>query len=182
MRGHCQATRLDCGPAASRPSWRANVGTVPVTFKLDKTAPSITGAVTSGTKTASGWYVGPVTVTFTYSDILSGVATSPDPVVLSANGANTSTGTTTGKAGNTASAIVSGINIDQERPTITTADVKVQGSLFTLGTAPAPTCTATDSFAGWPPAPSQSAATTPMASGRSPAPPLRRTRSATRAR
>lgn len=125
-----------------------NVGTDSVTVKLDKTKPTITGAVTSGTKTSSGWYAGPVTVTFTCEDALSGVATCPDPVVLSANGANTATGTVTDKAGNTATATVSGINIDQEKPTVTTADVNVQGGTYTLGSVPAATCTATDSFSG----------------------------------
>ncbi len=125
-----------------------NVGTDTVTVKLDKTAPAISGAITAGTKTASGWYSGPVTVTFTCSDALSGVATCPDPVILSANGANTANGTATDKAGNTATVSVSGINIDQEKPTLTTADVNVQGGTFTLGTAPAATCTATDSFSG----------------------------------
>jgi hypothetical protein len=127
-----------------------NVGTDSVTVKLDKTKPTITGAITAGTKTASGWYNGPVTVTFTCSDALSGIPEKgcPDPVVLTANGANTATGTVTDKAGNTATATVSGINIDQEKPTLTTADVNVQGATYTLGSVPAATCTATDSFSG----------------------------------
>ncbi|MGY1725621.1 OmpL47-type beta-barrel domain-containing protein [Geodermatophilus sp. SYSU D01062] len=125
-----------------------NVGTDSVTVKLDKTAPTITGAVTSGTMTASGWYSGPVTVTFTCSDTLSGVAACPDPVVLSANGDNTVTRTATDKAGNTASATVGGIRIDQEKPTLTTSDVNVAGGTFTLGSVPAATCTARDSFSG----------------------------------
>ncbi|HET8596012.1 MAG TPA: PxKF domain-containing protein, partial [Intrasporangium sp.] len=125
-----------------------NVGTDSVTVRLDKTKPTITGAVTSGAKGNNGWYVGPVTVTFTCGDALSGVATCPDPVVLSANGANTATGTVTDKAGNTATATVSGINIDQEKPTLTTADVNVQGGSYTLGSVPAATCTATDSVSG----------------------------------
>lgn len=125
-----------------------NVGTDTVTVKLDKTAPSISGAITSGTKSASGWYTGPVTVTFTCADGLSGVATCPDPIVLSANGANAASGTVSDKAGNTATAKVDGINIDQEKPTLTTADINVQGKQYTLGAVPAATCTATDSFSG----------------------------------
>lgn len=125
-----------------------NVGTDSVTVKLDKTAPVITGAITAGTLTASGWYNGPVTVTFTCSDALSGLATCPDPVVLTANGPNTANGTATDKAGNTASASVPGIRIDQEKPTLTSADVNVQGGTYTLGAAPAATCKATDSFSG----------------------------------
>ncbi|WP_411720418.1 OmpL47-type beta-barrel domain-containing protein [Mycetocola sp.] len=125
-----------------------NVGTDSVTVKLDKTAPAISGAVTAGTLTASGWYNGPVTVTFTCSDALSGVATCPDPVVLSANGTNTASGTVTDKAGNTRSVTVDGIRIDREKPTLTDADVNVAGGTYTLGSTPAATCTATDSFSG----------------------------------
>jgi len=54
-----------------------NLGTDSVTVKLDKTAPSISGAIISGTKGGNGWYVGPVTVHFTCSDGLSGVAVCP---------------------------------------------------------------------------------------------------------
>jgi hypothetical protein len=125
-----------------------NLGTDTVTVKLDKTKPTITGAVTSGTKTTSGWYSGEVKVTFTCSDALSGVATCPDPVILTANGTNAATGTATDKAGNTASVTVGGIQIDQEKPTLTTGDVIVQGGTFTLGSVPAATCTAVDSFSG----------------------------------
>ena len=125
-----------------------NKSTDSVTVKLDKTAPTITGAITGGTKTPSGWYTGPVTVTFSCSDALSGIAACPDPVVLSANGANTATGTATDNAGNTATATVSGINIDQEKPTLTTAGVNVQGATYTLGAVPAATCSATDSLSG----------------------------------
>jgi hypothetical protein len=125
-----------------------NVGTDTVTVKLDKTSPTITGAITSGTLTASGWYNGPVTVTFTCTDALSGVATCPDSVTLSSNGANTATGTVTDKAGNTATANIDGIKIDQEKPTLTTNNVTVAGGTYTLGTVPAATCVATDSFSG----------------------------------
>lgn len=125
-----------------------NKGTDKVTVRLDRTRPSITAAVTAGTKTASGWYSGPVTVSFTCGDALSGVATCPDPLVLATNGENTATGTVTDKAGNSATASLDGIRIDQEKPTLTTADVNVQGGKFVLGAVPAATCTATDSFSG----------------------------------
>jgi hypothetical protein len=69
-------------------------------------------------------------------------------VVLAANGANTAFGTVTDRAGNTATATVAGINIDQEKPTLTTADVNVQGGRYTLGGVPAATCSATDSVSG----------------------------------
>ena len=125
-----------------------NVGIDTVTVKLDKSAPTITGAITSGTKSASGWYTGPVTLTFTCADSLSAIATCPDAVVLTANGANSAGGTATDRAGNTASTLVGGILIDQERPTLTAADVTVAGGIFILGSVPVASCTATDSFSG----------------------------------
>ncbi|QNN53140.1 PxKF domain-containing protein [Nocardioides mesophilus] len=125
-----------------------NTGTDKVTVKLDRTAPTITGAVTTGAKGDNGWYTGPVTVTFTCTDGLSGVATCPDPVVLSDNGANSASGTVTDQAGNTASATVSGINIDQEKPTLTAANVNVADGKFTLGSVPKATCTARDEVSG----------------------------------
>jgi hypothetical protein len=127
-----------------------NVGTDRVVIKLDKTAPTIRGAVTSGALGDNGWYVGPVTVTFSCRDDLSGVAVCPDPVVLAANGTNLSaSGTVYDVAGNRASATVSGIKIDQEKPTITSVNVQ-GGSTYILGNVPRPTCTATDGFSGTP--------------------------------
>ncbi|MDX6240140.1 MAG: hypothetical protein QOG10_4960, partial [Kribbellaceae bacterium] len=123
-----------------------NVGTDTVTVKLDKTAPVITGAIISGTQGSNGWYTGPVTVHFTCSDALSGVATCPDNVILTDNGANSASGTVTDKAGNTATSTVSDINIDKELPTIT--GVNVAGGSYTLGAVPTATCTASDSFSG----------------------------------
>jgi hypothetical protein len=124
-----------------------NAGTDSVTVRLDKTAPIITGAVVGGTLGNNGWYVGPVKIHFTCSDALSGVATCPDDVTLTGNGANQSaTGTVTDKAGNSASATVSGISIDKEPPTIT--NVNVDNGDYTLGAVPAATCTAADSYSG----------------------------------
>jgi hypothetical protein len=127
-----------------------NVGSDTVPVKLDKTKPTITGAITSGTHGDNGWYVGPVTVTFTCSDNRSGVAVCPDPVVLTANGMNLSaSGTVYDVAGNQASATVGGIKIDQEKPTIATVNVQ-GGPTYPLGNVPNSTCSATDSFSGPP--------------------------------
>jgi hypothetical protein len=126
-----------------------NVGTDTAIVKLDRTAPGITAAITGGTLGRNGWYTSAVTVGSTCSDALSGVATCPGPVVLTSNGdANSATGQAVDKAGNTASATVSGIKIDQEKPTLTTADVNVQGGTFPLGTTPKATCTAKDGVSG----------------------------------
>jgi hypothetical protein len=125
-----------------------NRGTDKVTVKLDKTGPSITGAVTSGTLGNNGWYVGPVTVHFTCSDALAGVAVCPDDVTLTSNGANQSvTRTATDKAGNTRSTTVSGISIDQEKPSITLNGI-ASGGIYTLGAVPNATCSASDDFSG----------------------------------
>ncbi|WP_307039294.1 OmpL47-type beta-barrel domain-containing protein [Agromyces ramosus] len=123
-----------------------NVGTDTVTVKLDKTAPTISGAVVGGAQGSNGWYVGPVTVHFTCADDRSGVATCPDDVILTSNGANSASGTVTDNAGNTAVTAVSGINIDTDGPTITA--VNVAGGLYTLGAVPAATCAASDGVSG----------------------------------
>jgi hypothetical protein len=123
-----------------------NVGTDSVTVKLDKTAPTITAAIISGTQGGNGWYTGPVTVHFSCSDARSGVATCPDDVTLTDNGANSASGTATDKAGNSATATLAGINIDQELPTIT--GVNVAGGFYTLGAVPSAACTASDSVSG----------------------------------
>jgi hypothetical protein len=124
-----------------------NVGTDSVTVRLDKTAPTVTGAIVPGTTIVNGWYTGPVTVHFTCSDALSGIGVCPDDVTVTTNGANQSvTRTATDIAGNTANATVSGIGIDNENPTVTS--VNVASGSYALGAVPAATCTATDSFAG----------------------------------
>lgn len=128
-----------------------NVGADSVTVKVDKTAPTIT-ATASGTQGSNGWYTGPVTAHFTCSDALSGIATCPADAVLSTDGTNQSAiGTAVDKAGNTASTMVSGINIDATDPTITSLSVK-DGARYTLGDpaipSGTPTCTASDAVSG----------------------------------
>ncbi|MDP9374542.1 MAG: PxKF domain-containing protein [Chloroflexota bacterium] len=126
-----------------------NTGTDSVTVKLDRTAPTISGGVVSGTKGANGWYTGPVTVRFTCSDALSGIATCPADVMLNTDGANQSaTGTAVDKAGNASQpTTVSGINIDSVKPVITLNGIAA-GGVYTLGAVPAATCNATDSGSG----------------------------------
>ena len=117
-----------------------NPGTDSVTVKLDKTAPIINGAPTT-TPNANGWYKSAVTVHFTCSDALSGVASCASDDTLTANGANQSTtGTAVDNAGNTAQKVVSGINIDSIGPVIT-----MSGSgPPTVGEPSSLACSATD--------------------------------------
>ena len=134
----------------SAADYAGNVGTDSVTVKLDKTAPTISGAATTSPN-ASGWYNGPVTVHFTCADqgaVQSGIATCPADVVLSTDGTNQSaSGTATDNAGNTASATVSGINIDTTGPVITLNGI-ANGAPYILGAVPTASCTATDGGSG----------------------------------
>ena len=116
--------------------------------KLDKTAPAISGAIVSGQLGNGGWYVGPVKVRFTCSDALAGVAVCPDDVTLTENGANQSvTGEAVDFAGNTVRATIEGISIDHEKPAITSVSLE-PGSVYTLGSGPAPSCAASDDISG----------------------------------
>ena len=122
-----------------------NRGTDSVTVKLDKTAPTITGAANTSPNTA-GWYKGSVTIKFTCSDALSGIAANvcPNDVSLTANGEGQSvTRTVTDRAGNQASATVGGINIDGSAPTVTVTGV-APGGIYTSGSVPTGACTATE--------------------------------------
>lgn len=93
--------------------------------QIDKTAPAITGSATPPPN-ANGWNNAGVTVNFDCSDGLSGIASCPASVTVSSEGGNQSvTGAATDKAGNTATATVSGINIDKTPPDIQVPDLPV---------------------------------------------------------
>jgi hypothetical protein len=106
---------------------------------LDSTPPAI-AALATPPPNAAGWNRTDVTVTFVCSDTTSGVASCPEPVQVSQEGANQLiTGTATDVAGNTASASVS-VSLDRTAPAVTivsppsggTADdtpVAVQGTV-----------------------------------------------------
>ena len=124
-----------------------NRGTDSVTVKLDKTPPTIGGATTTSPN-ANGWYAGPVTVHFTCGDALSHVAVCPDDVTLTSNGANQSvTRTAIDYADNHQAATVAGINIDANAPSINVNGV-ADGGIYTLGSVPGASCTATDALSG----------------------------------
>lgn len=93
-----------------------NTASTIYTVNIDKTLPAISGAPTTQSN-ANGWYNHDVTVHFTASDALSGIDTVTQDTLVSTEGANQSiTGTVVDKAGNTATANVSGINIDKTAP------------------------------------------------------------------
>ena len=97
-------------------SGSVNTGTV----NIDTTAPTIAGSRSPGSN-INGWNNTAVTVSFACADDLSGLAAGSPPAdtVLSGDGAGQSVlGTCFDQAGNSASATVSGINIDTTAPTI----------------------------------------------------------------
>jgi hypothetical protein len=111
-------------------AFRGSDGSTAVSrFAVDREGPTIV-AEADRPASASGWYDGPVTFTFTCGDAVAGVASCPDPVTLSSPGANQSvSGTATDKAGNSSSVTVNGINIDTGTPTIS-AQVLTQPNQF----------------------------------------------------
>ncbi|WP_436496776.1 PxKF domain-containing protein [Actinokineospora sp. HUAS TT18] len=121
-----------------------NIGTDSVTVKLDKTKPVITASIAGGMQP---WFTSPVTVAFTCSDAGSGIPATacPDAVTLG-DGANQSVArTVTDRAGNSATATLSGINVDQEAPVIVAMSV-ADGAVYSA--PPTATCTATDAVSG----------------------------------
>jgi hypothetical protein len=91
-------------------------------INIDLTAPTIAGSA-SPAPNAAGWNNSNVTVAFSCSDALSGVASCAGPTTLSTEGSNQSvTGSAADKAGNSNSATVSGIKIDKTAP-VTSATV-----------------------------------------------------------
>jgi hypothetical protein len=88
------------------------------TFNVDKTAPTIVGSRLPAANGA-GWNNVDVTVNFACTDALSGLEGSGPPATTLGEGANQSvTKSCMDKAGNSATAIVSDINVDKTAPTI----------------------------------------------------------------
>ncbi len=100
-------------------SYRGSDGSTASTrFAVDTQAPTIV-AEADRAANANGWYGGPVTFTFTCGDAVSGVASCPAPVTLSASGEGQSFSVSaTDKAGNSGQITVRDINIDSTVPAI----------------------------------------------------------------
>lgn len=88
------------------------------TIKIDKTPPIVTATLTTPPN-ADGWNKTDVKVSFSAVDSLSGIRSVSRLATLKSEGAGQSiTGTAMDKAGNAASATITGINIDKTPPTI----------------------------------------------------------------
>ena len=126
-------------------------------FKYDATKPTISGSK-SPAANSFGWNNTDVTVSYTCTDATSNVASCGLNETLSSEGANqSSTGTATDNAGNSASATVSGINIDKTAPTgiAFVGGGLTDGASYDFNSVPAgPTgCTADGSISGLQPSP-----------------------------
>jgi hypothetical protein len=127
----------------------ANTGFDSNTVKVDKTKPTISATAT-GAQGSNGWYKGPVTVAFTCSDPLgangatgSGIATCPSAEVIGNGAGQTVAGTAEDRADNRASTTAGPFNVDTDGPKLELGGV-ANGGVYTLGSAPKATCTATD--------------------------------------
>ena len=135
--------------ACSATSAGGSAGPVSVSIKRDATDPTIGGSA-SPAANANGWNKTDVTVTFTCDDNLSGVASCGPNQTLNTEGAGQSVmGNATDEAGNSASASVTGINIDKTAPTVALVGGPADGGSYYFGTVPAaPTCSASDALSG----------------------------------
>ncbi len=105
-----------------------NTATASLTLNIDKTAPVVT-AVRTPVAGPNGWVSTPVTVTFSASDALSGLALGSltPPITYSTDRNNTTaTGRATDLAGNAGSVQLTGIKIDTTKPRITVSLLPAQ--------------------------------------------------------
>jgi hypothetical protein len=111
---------------------------------VDLSNPAVVGTPDRAAN-ANGWYKDPVDVVFTCADAVSGVASCPSNVSLSADGAaQAASGTVSDIAGRSASTTVSGINIDRTPPLITFTGARS----YTVNQAVQISCTASDVLSG----------------------------------
>jgi len=124
-----------------------NTATASVALIIDTTPPIITSAIDPAPN-ANGWNNTDVTVSFTCTDAISGVATCNDPIVVTTEGAGQVVrGTGTDLAGNTATLDVA-LNIDKTPPALTSATDPPPNANGWNNTDTTVTFSATDSLSG----------------------------------
>ena len=100
--------------SATDEAGRSATATLPVS--VDSTPPTISGAPATAAN-AAGWHRGDVTIVFTCTDALSGVAACPPSATVGAEGTNPPlTASVTDVAGNLADTAVPGVRIDRTPP------------------------------------------------------------------
>ena len=124
---------------------KADTATMTYTI-VDTGKPTITATLTSAKPKSNGWYSADVLVHFECADNGSGIADCTSDTTLGEAKDQSVTGTATDWAGNTATDVVSGVNVDKTAPTITA----VSGiSDYFFGASPGTaSCTATDGLSG----------------------------------
>lgn len=134
--------------SCSATSAGGSTGPVDVTIKRDATAPTISGSAAPAPN-AAGWNNTDVTVSFTCTDNLSGVASCGPDDTISSEGADQSvTGNVTDNAGNSNSVAVSNIDIDKTAPTVAVTGFG-DGNVFIVGgTLPTVGCSSSDGLSG----------------------------------
>ncbi|WP_448625210.1 PxKF domain-containing protein [Geodermatophilus sp. URMC 64] len=141
------ATTYSC----SATSAGGSAGPVDVTIKRDATAPSVSYTSAAGTAGSNGWFVTPVTATFTATDATSGPASATATAASVGQGSNVLVGSPafTDNAGNTTPAgqVTESFKIDLDDPTATFNGNPV-GSVYFGSVPPAPTCSASDPTSG----------------------------------
>ena len=118
-----------------------------VTVKLDATAPDATATRTPAAN-ANGWNNTDVTVAFSGTDNLSGVASCDADVVVGEGASQSASGTCTDNAGNvSAPASVGDINVDKTAPVVTITGT-TDGASYLLGDEPTVGCSTSDALSG----------------------------------
>jgi hypothetical protein len=136
--------------SCSATSAGGSAGPTTVDVQRDATAPSASASATPAAN-ANGWNNTDVTVSFSGTDNLSGIASCTTDATLSSEAAGQSaSGTCTDNAGNvSASATASGINIDKTTPTVGLVGGPADGGSYYFGSVPAaPSCSASDALSG----------------------------------
>jgi hypothetical protein len=124
-----------------------NTATATDTVNIDKTAPTISSSATPAAN-AAGWNNSSVTVAYTCTDALSGIATCPAAATVSTEGLNQAiSGTATDKAGNTASTSRT-VSLDKTPPAITAALVPAANAAGWNNSNVTATFTCSDSLSG----------------------------------
>ena len=120
-------------------------------INIDTTRPTLSGAPTTPSDNAAGWYRGDVTVAWTAQDGLSGIADADKPAdnVVTGEGENLSaTASVSDRAGNVTDSRVDGLKIDRTAPAIDGAPRRVPDQSGWYRSAVAVDFTCTDNLSG----------------------------------
>jgi hypothetical protein len=112
----------------------------------DTTPPTISASV-SPVANAYGWRNSLVTVSFTCQDTASGIASCSTDQILGEGADQAVSGMARDNAGNTASTLVRGINVDLTAPVVSVTGVS-NGETYLLGLVPEIGCETTDALSG----------------------------------